>query len=266
MSQPGKIALGVLFVCLLIAYGAALRDAWRTFDRQPRRVRRAARRWGGAAGLLGVFMALISYAALGENGVRDFMRGVGLVFGAQALLTLPVVLAGGEFMIRNGRRLAPVRQWRRWPWRKLAAALALMIAWTALLLALVPFRALPGPIRALGLDRMAPELQIPFLIGLITLAPILEETLFRHYLLHRLAAAFGGRRAGVASAIVLTAALWALMHVGTVEPAWFKWLQVFPIGLMLGWVGWTRGLEVAIALHWAFNIAVIPVGVIAAQS
>lgn len=265
MSQAAEFAQWVLFGSLLLAYGAAVRDAWLTFDRQPPHVHRAARRWGGAAILLVAFMGAVSFAALGQPGLRHFARGVGLVFGAQALLTLPVVLAGAEFMARNGRRLAGVRQWRRWPWRQFALALMLMTGWSVLLVTIVPFRVLPGPVRAMGLDRMPIELQVPFLIGLITLAPILEETLFRHYLLHRLTAAFGGRRAGVVAAVVATAALWALTHVGTVEPAWLKWLHVFPIGLLLGWVGWTRGLEPAIALHWAFNLVVAPLGALATR-
>jgi membrane protease YdiL (CAAX protease family) len=55
-------------------------------------------------------------------------------------------------------------------------------------------------------------------------------------------------------AIVLTAALWTLGHTGIMEPGWVKLLQVFPIGLALGWLFRKVGTEGCILAHALFNV------------
>jgi len=55
-------------------------------------------------------------------------------------------------------------------------------------------------------------------------------------------------------AIALTAALWTLGHTGIVEPDWVKLLQIFPIGLALGWLFRKVGTEGCILAHALFNV------------
>ena len=55
-------------------------------------------------------------------------------------------------------------------------------------------------------------------------------------------------------AIALTAALWTLGHTGIMEPGWVKLLQVFPIGLALGWLFRKVGTEGCILAHALFNV------------
>ena len=47
-------------------------------------------------------------------------------------------------------------------------------------------------------------------------------------------------------------------HYGALEPAWLKFTQTFVLGIILGLTAWRKGLDAAIALHWAFNLSLIP--------
>lgn len=55
-------------------------------------------------------------------------------------------------------------------------------------------------------------------------------------------------------AIVVTTCLWTLGHAGTLDPGWAKLAQIFPLGLMLGWLARRHGVESAIGAHAFFNL------------
>ena len=55
-------------------------------------------------------------------------------------------------------------------------------------------------------------------------------------------------------AIFLTTCLWTLGHAGTLEPGWVKLAQIFPLGLLLGWLFRRHGVEAAIGAHALFNV------------
>jgi len=54
-------------------------------------------------------------------------------------------------------------------------------------------------------------------------------------------------------AIVITSALWTLGHAGVLEPEWVKLAQIFPIGLLLGWLYKKFGAESTMLAHGIFN-------------
>jgi len=85
------------------------------------------------------------------------------------------------------------------------------------------------------------------LIAVVVVTPIGEEILFRGFL-------FGGwlRKPGDAwPVIVLTALLWAIVHV---QYDWYVIAQVFSFGVLLGWLRWASGSTVlTIALHALIN-------------
>ncbi len=56
-------------------------------------------------------------------------------------------------------------------------------------------------------------------------------------------------------AIVVTTLLWTIGHAGALEPAWVKLVQIFPVGLMLGWLCQRYGMESSIMAHAVFNLA-----------
>jgi membrane protease YdiL (CAAX protease family) len=58
--------------------------------------------------------------------------------------------------------------------------------------------------------------------------------------------------------VVLAALLWTLQHAGAVEPGWVKLAQVFPIGVLLGWLYRRQGIESCIVAHALFNLGMAP--------
>lgn len=86
------------------------------------------------------------------------------------------------------------------------------------------------------------------LITIILLAPVFEELLFRGFLY----AGFASTPLGVSGSILLTAFLWAVIHL---QYAWQEMLMIFILGLLLGIARWrSRSILLPIFLHAANNL------------
>ena len=262
---PGSLAQAASAAILFTSMFMAVRDWGRMTPPQGNDVLRQAARWTRAGVVLVAILVLIQAAAFGPHAAAGFMHDAGWWLLLQAGAALVIIPAGAAWAAQcEGDPLrVQTRAWGAWPWGRLAAALAIMLLWTALTRVLFAPNENPDLAQTFRLNDMPLMLQWPLLIAMITLAPILEETLFRHYLLYRITAALGAlegrsflkRRSGKAAAIVITSLLWSIGHAGAVDPYWFKLVQIAPMGLILGAVAWKWGLEPAIALHWSFNLA-----------
>ena len=75
---------------------------------------------------------------------------------------------------------------------------------------------------------------VPLWIACVVAAPLSEEIMFRGFLYR------GWARAprAVVPAVVIISALWAILHV---QYDWFVILQLFLLGLVLGWARWRSG-------------------------
>ena len=110
-------------------------------------------------------------------------------------------------------------------------------------------------LRAWGLDGVDHTADLtPIGVGLVGLVAIGEELVFRLGIQNFLATAcnWWGRRYWLA--IVATSAIWTLGHAGTLDPDWVKFLQIFPVGIALGWLFRKHGIESCIAVHVLFNV------------
>jgi membrane protease YdiL (CAAX protease family) len=58
-------------------------------------------------------------------------------------------------------------------------------------------------------------------------------------------------------AIVITSLLWTVGHAGMLNPNWVKLVQVFPVGLLLGWLSKHHGVESSILAHGLFNLILL---------
>lgn len=88
----------------------------------------------------------------------------------------------------------------------------------------------------------------PFLIAAVIIAPASEEIIFRGFLFR------GWARPDRTAwpAIIIISVLWAALHV---QYDWTGILQIFIIGLFLGWMRWRSGsLLLTIFLHALFNL------------
>lgn len=79
---------------------------------------------------------------------------------------------------------------------------------------------------------------------------IAEEILFRFFIQHLLT--LWCRRPALA--IIFTSLLWTTGHAGVTEPNWVKMVQVFPIGVVLGWIVRRWGIEHSILAHLFLNV------------
>lgn len=104
---------------------------------------------------------------------------------------------------------------------------------------------------------MAPQ-TLAILIGLYQ--AVLEEVVYRLGVQGFLARRLKLRGRAVWIAIVAGAALWTAAHAGTLDPNWVKMVQLFPLGVALGVLFRSYGLEIAILAHAFFNVLIIPLG------
>lgn len=91
-------------------------------------------------------------------------------------------------------------------------------------------------------------------VALISVA-FAEEVVFRLGIQNLIAriARLGGRKYWIA--IVLASFFWTAGHAAALNPFWVKLLQIFPIGLALGWLYKRHGLEACIVVHAGMNLA-----------
>ncbi len=111
----------------------------------------------------------------------------------------------------------------------------------------------PGLIVQNTTSSVAESLTPTTLLVLLEFA-FVEELMFRLGIQNFLGAKLIKRRYGYAIAVVLTAALWSLGHIGSLNPDWVKLAQIFPLGLALGWLFRRQGTESCIMTHALFNV------------
>ncbi len=148
----------------------------------------------------------------------------------------------------------------RWPsWRSFAVCLGL----TALLLLLADFvTAQSGrdviPDFMTGIYASSLEAGIGFFIllgiTLIVLAPLSEEIVFRGFFFRGLMSGFGPF-----PAILITAAIWSVMHV---QYELFFMAQILAFGIFLGWMRWrSDSLILVMIVHAVINtLALVQTG------
>jgi membrane protease YdiL (CAAX protease family) len=82
----------------------------------------------------------------------------------------------------------------------------------------------------------------------VVLAPLNEELFFRGFLF----AGISRSRLGGAGAILLTALLWAVIHI---QYDWYGVSNIFVIGLLLGYARWkTDSIVPPILMHGLMNL------------
>lgn len=57
--------------------------------------------------------------------------------------------------------------------------------------------------------------------------------------------------------VLVSSTFWTMGHVNMMEPYWVKLVQVFPMGLALGWLNRKFGTESSILAHCLFNLAMV---------
>ncbi len=84
-----------------------------------------------------------------------------------------------------------------------------------------------------------------------------EEILFRLGIQNYLAKQFKLTDSKYWIAVVLTSGLWSIAHANILNPEWVKIVQIFPLGIALGFLFKKSGLESCILAHGIFNIGMM---------
>ena len=101
---------------------------------------------------------------------------------------------------------------------------------------------------------------VPVLLAAVIFAPIFEEIFFRGFLF----AGFRTSKIGVMGTVLLTAALWALLHA-TQYNSW-ELLVIFGLGVAFGVVRWkTNSLYASLAMHSLWNLISVSVATLLIQ-
>ena len=110
-----------------------------------------------------------------------------------------------------------------------------------------------------GLPTTNPEntITITVILALFEVS-IAEEIIFRLGIQNFLAKYLKLQNNKYWIAIVITSALWTLGHAGVMDPQWVKFVQIFPIGLLLGWMNKKLGVESTIIAHAVMNLILTP--------
>ena len=87
-----------------------------------------------------------------------------------------------------------------------------------------------------------------------------EEILFRLGIQNYLAKQFRLNGSKYWVAVVLTSAFWSLAHANILNPEWVKMVQIFPLGIALGFLFKKYGLESCIIAHGIFNLIMMVLG------
>ena len=144
----------------------------------------------------------------------------------------------------------PPVNWRRY-WLTILGVSLGAVAYSAVLFLIT--RPHPGLI-VQNLDLSDAPVMTPLTLVVLLEFAFVEELMFRLGIQNYLGAKLANKRNGYAIAIILTAALWSLGHVGSLSPDWVKLAQVFPLGLALGWLYRRQGVESTIMTHALFNL------------
>ncbi len=129
------------------------------------------------------------------------------------------------------------------------------IAYSLLVFSLLSWEATEVKLYMAGvdIDRLSPW--NPALLLMLCAVTIVEELTFRLAIQNQLARLFGRTGEKYWLPIVVTSFLWTFLHAGVVDPDWVKFVHVFPMGLVLGWMFKRFGIESCIAVHVLFNLA-----------
>ena len=114
-----------------------------------------------------------------------------------------------------------------------------------------------GELFATGAEEVFSLAAITTSVGAFLAFAFGEEIIFRHGIQNMLAKFLGWRGGRYWIAIAVTSALWTLGHAGALDPNWIKFAQIFPLGLLFGWLYLRYGLQSSILAHAVFNLIMV---------
>jgi uncharacterized protein len=209
--------------------------------------------WAAVAFLVGQFAAL-AFIVFWHSGqfYQVLSTFDGILVTLFILISNPLSIAMVWLAVRLAKADAVDYLALRWPSRRyLVIGLALLVGLIALSDALLYLsgRDLVTPFQLQSYTTARTEgWLLPMLFAAIVVAPAGEEVLFRGFLFQGLVRS--DRMAW--PAIIVISLLWAALHI---QYDWAGMVEIFVIGLLLGWMRWRSGsLLLTFVLHALFNL------------
>ncbi|MDJ0747995.1 MAG: CPBP family intramembrane metalloprotease [Woeseiaceae bacterium] len=107
-------------------------------------------------------------------------------------------------------------------------------------------------------EALSAEVSLAALLAVVAIA-FSEEIVFRLGLQNGLTYLWRGLRYGHYWAVLVTSAFWSVAHIGSLQPDWVKFVQVFAFGLILGQMNRRFGVLPCIVTHVLFNVTMVVV-------
>jgi len=253
-----------MFVFASIVMALTFIGMWASNFKQTRQYMRAGLAVVAALLVLDVTtLLLIDFGALGKSPVVIFLMECWVAVRIYAYVVVGLMLAdrlnaaassmavsgpGTGRQPAYGISLPPRRAWLY-----AVGAVAFMIVFTVIL-----FKQAGATIN----EALLVDDGDPFALSFVAILAVAslgfgEEITFRLGLQNGLTYLFRTSRFAHYWAVLATAGFWSLGHIGTLEPGWVKFAQVFAIGLVLGQMNRRFGVIPCIVTHSTFNVVMV---------
>jgi membrane protease YdiL (CAAX protease family) len=147
---------------------------------------------------------------------------------------------------------------------KIVVITAVVVSVYSAILFLITTPRVPLRIRQLSDVLEARQLMVThpsLLMGIIVVViAFMEEIIFRLGFQNYLAMKLNLKGQKYWVAIVFTSILWTLGHASVMEPEWVKMAQIFPVGIVLGFLFRRYGTEVCVLTHGLLNVILMIMG------
>jgi uncharacterized protein len=210
--------------------------------------------WAVAAFMIGQFVALMVLLVWRRGGMYALIDAQydGALVTIFILVSNPVTIAVLALAVRLARANLADYLGLIWPHRRdVVRGVALIIGLIVLSdgVLYLSGRAVVTPFQLQSYTTAATEGWLPAMaFAAIIVAPAGEEIMFRGFLFR----GFVRSERSAWPGIVIISILWAVLHI---QYDWTGILQIFVVGLVLGWVRWTSGsMLLTFFLHALFNL------------
>lgn len=126
----------------------------------------------------------------------------------------------------------------------------------AALVIMAPWKVDPALTSRLSAAGSSHHAKLFFTAYLVISAPVVEEIIWRHYFINRIAGPIrGSASTRWITAIFISALIFAMGHTGMIQPLWVKALQVLTMAITAGVAQVIFCTEAAILVHFVFNVS-----------
>ena len=111
-----------------------------------------------------------------------------------------------------------------------------------------------------GIESASLWVSTPVILLFGAAAAVAEELSYRGVVMGFVQRLSPGSRSMAIAAVVVSASLWAVLHLNMTNAPAVKFTQILLLGLAFGWLARRHCIEAAIAAHLALNVAAVVVG------